>query len=119
MHGLTDRQRAILRYLYEYRQAKGYMPSIREIGQQFCYINPLRVVPCHLGYIQQKGYLEKDERVPRGIRLTPKALAELGHIERAELEYYIRQDQLADFCIHHSAYGTDWVKTCGEEWRQL
>lgn len=68
--GLTPRQGEILIYLLRCL-VSGYMPTIREIGDEFD-INSTNGVVCHLDALRAKGYLEPANGT--GITLTDKAL---------------------------------------------
>jgi len=65
--GLTPRQQAILEFVAEYVQDKGFPPSIREIGEHF-QIGSLRGVTVHLDALQKKGFIDR-QNTPRSIRV--------------------------------------------------
>lgn len=65
--GLTPRQQAILQFVAEYVQDKGFPPSIREIGEHF-QIGSLRGVTVHLDALQKKGFIDR-QNTPRSIRV--------------------------------------------------
>jgi repressor LexA len=66
--GLSDRQKKILVVLENFQENAGYPPSIREIGEQ-AGISSTSVVNYYLDQLQEMGYIERDSRVSRGIRL--------------------------------------------------
>ncbi len=66
--GLTDKQKRILQFVFEYVQDNGYPPSIREIGTAFS-IGSLRGVTVHLDALERKGYIERSN-TPRSIRIV-------------------------------------------------
>ncbi|MCL4560937.1 MAG: transcriptional repressor LexA [Chloroflexi bacterium] len=66
--GLSDRQKKILEVLENFQVNAGYPPSIREIGEQ-AGISSTSVVNYYLDQLQDMGYIERDSRVSRGIRL--------------------------------------------------
>jgi repressor LexA len=68
---LTERQQNILRFLQEFTEETGYPPSIREIGKAVG-ISSTSVVNYNLNRLVDEGYLDRDENVSRGIRLTEK-----------------------------------------------
>lgn len=68
---LTERQQGILRFLQEFTDENGYPPSIREIGKAVG-ISSTSVVNYNLNRLVDEGYLDRDENVSRGIRLTEK-----------------------------------------------
>lgn len=66
--GLTERQKKILEVLEDFQEDTGYPPSIREICDQ-ADISSTSVVNYYLEQLQDMGYIERDSRVSRGIRL--------------------------------------------------
>jgi len=73
--GLTDRQIKILEVLERFHNQNGYPPSIREICDK-ANISSTSVVNYYLNQLEESGYIERDGRVSRGIRLV-KPLSEL------------------------------------------
>lgn len=65
---LTDRQKRILEVLEKFQDRNGYPPSIREICDN-AKISSTSVVNYYLDQLQELGYIERDGRVSRGIRL--------------------------------------------------
>jgi repressor LexA len=55
----------------DYQGQYGRPPSIREIGEKVK-ISSTSVVNYYLDQLEKKGYLERDDRVSRGLRLTEK-----------------------------------------------
>lgn len=74
---LSARQQKILSFVEGYGDEHGYPPSIREIGEAAA-ISSTSVVTYNLRVLQEKGYLERDSAVSRGMRLTRRAMAFLG-----------------------------------------
>jgi repressor LexA len=74
--GLSERHHKILDLLQKYAE-KGYPPSIREIGEQTG-ITSTSVVNYYLEQLEKWGYIERDRRISRGLRVVPEKLAELG-----------------------------------------
>lgn len=74
--GLSERHMKILALLEEYAE-KGYPPSIREIGERTG-ISSTSVVNYYLDQLEKWGYIERDRRVSRGLRVVPEMLANLG-----------------------------------------
>ena len=66
--GLGDRHKKILEVLEHYQDNVGYPPSIREIGRE-ADISSTSVVNYYLDQLEEKGYIERDRRVSRGMRL--------------------------------------------------
>jgi repressor LexA len=76
--GLTDRQRRILEVLDVYYKQTGYPPSIREICKR-AGISSTSVANYYLTQLEEMGYIERDGRVSRGIRLI-KTLDEIAGV---------------------------------------
>jgi len=74
--GLSERHLKILTLLEKYAN-KGYPPSIREIGEQTG-ITSTSVVNYYLEQLEKWGYIERDRRISRGLRVVPEMLANLG-----------------------------------------
>ncbi|MDQ7027356.1 MAG: transcriptional repressor LexA [Anaerolineae bacterium] len=66
---LSDRQRNILTFMHEYMTEYGYPPTIRDIGLA-TKINSTSVVNYNLNKLVAAGYLERTEKVSRGLRLV-------------------------------------------------
>jgi len=73
--GLSERQKKILEVLEEFQEETGYPPSIREICDQ-ANISSTSVVNYYLDQLKEMGFIERDSRVSRGIRLL-KPLSEV------------------------------------------
>ena len=69
---LTDRQKKILEVLERFQNNTHYPPTIREICEQ-ANISSTSVVNYYLDQLQEMGYIERDGRVSRGIRLLKAA----------------------------------------------
>jgi repressor LexA len=76
---LTAKQAAIFEFIKERIQARGYGPTVREIGEHFKISSP-NGVACHLKALEKKGLLKRvrkrDRAVARAIELAPEVLAE-------------------------------------------
>ena len=72
---LTERQKKILEVLEHFQLHAGYPPSIREICEE-AGISSTSVVNYYLDQLAEMGYIQRDERVSRGIRLV-KPLSEV------------------------------------------
>jgi repressor LexA len=66
---LSKRQKNILSYMDNYVLEHGYPPTIREIGMATD-INSTSVVNYNLNKLVDAGYLERSDRVSRGMRLV-------------------------------------------------
>lgn len=84
---LSDRQRRMLDFIVEFAEESGYPPSIREIGRAVG-ISSTSVVNYNLNRLVDEGYLDRDQNVSRGIRLTDKlvrATSQLADVVRVPL----------------------------------
>lgn len=70
---LTERQKKILEVLARFQKQNGYPPSIREICDK-ADISSTSVVNYYLDQLEEMGYIERDGRVSRGIRLLSPAV---------------------------------------------
>jgi repressor LexA len=66
--GLSERHKKILEVLEHYQDNVGYPPSIREIGRE-ANISSTSVVNYYLDQLEEMGYIERDRKVSRGMRL--------------------------------------------------
>jgi len=69
--GLSERHVSVLEFLVKYQDENGRPPSIREIGDA-AKISSTSVVNYYLEQLEKMGYIERDGRVSRGLRLTEK-----------------------------------------------
>lgn len=65
---LSTRQQNILKFMFRYMESNGYPPTIREIGEA-CNINSTSVVNYNLNKLVDAGYLERSDKVSRGLRI--------------------------------------------------
>lgn len=70
---LSPRRRQILEFVHAYLQDQGRPPTVRDI-QQGIGVASTAVVKYHLDRLEQEGYIERERRASRGLRLTSKAL---------------------------------------------
>ena len=82
--GLSERQKRILEVLERFQMQNGYPPSIREICDK-TNITSTSVVNYYLNQLEETGYIERDGRVSRGIRLV-KPLSEITGAASAALK---------------------------------
>jgi len=69
--GITEKHIKVLEFVNAYQNENGRPPSIREIGEKVK-ISSTSVVNYYLLQLEKMGYLERDSRVSRGMRLTDK-----------------------------------------------
>jgi repressor LexA len=77
MHGLTDRQLEVLRFIARQIEERGYPPTIREIGEALD-IRSTNGVNDHLKALERKGYLSRDPVKSRALIPSPAAREVLG-----------------------------------------
>jgi repressor LexA len=68
--GLTPRQRRVLEVIREAVAARGYPPSVREIGEAVGLTSSSSVAH-QLKVLQTKGYLRRDPNRPRAVEVLP------------------------------------------------
>ncbi len=68
MKALNKRQAQILQFIQEEVQAKGYPPSVREIGEAVGLMSS-STVHGHLRKLEDHGYIRRDPTKPRAIEL--------------------------------------------------
>ncbi|MFD1018282.1 transcriptional repressor LexA [Thalassobacillus hwangdonensis] len=84
MSKLSKRQQEILEYIKEEVLAKGYPPSVREIGQAVGLASS-STVHGHLSRLEKKGFIRRDPTKPRAIEVL--SLEEDQSIPRPEPTY--------------------------------
>lgn len=70
---LSPRRRQILEFVHMYLQEQGRPPTVRDI-QHGIGVASTAVVKYHLDRLEHEGYIERERRASRGLRLTAKAL---------------------------------------------
>ncbi|MFQ5400181.1 MAG: transcriptional repressor LexA [Anaerolineae bacterium] len=79
---LSERQRRILDYIWEYLNNNSRPPTIREIGGAVN-ISSTSVVNYNLTKLAERGLIERDAEVSRGLRLTERAMSLFGAVSHA------------------------------------
>jgi repressor LexA len=74
--GLSEKHKKVLNVLEKFNDEYGYPPSIREICNQ-ANISSTSVANYYLDRLEKLGYIERDRRVSRGLRLV-KSLSDIG-----------------------------------------
>ncbi len=69
----NKRQRKILAFIGKKLDVQGYPPTIREIGNAVG-ITSTSVVNYHLNKLKDAGFIERDDRVSRGLKLSDLAI---------------------------------------------
>ncbi|MGD8455275.1 MAG: transcriptional repressor LexA [Anaerolineales bacterium] len=83
--GLSDRHKKILEVLEHYQDNVGYPPSIREIGRE-ANISSTSVVNYYLDQLEEMGYIERDRKVSRGMRLIRTVTGQLKEVVQSVME---------------------------------
>ncbi|MBI5053942.1 MAG: winged helix DNA-binding protein, partial [Chloroflexi bacterium] len=66
---LSDRQRDMIDFIRKFQNVSGYPPTIREIGEAVN-ITSTSVVNYNLNKLEKEGYITRDLKVSRGLRLV-------------------------------------------------
>ncbi|HSM13704.1 MAG TPA: transcriptional repressor LexA [Thermoanaerobaculia bacterium] len=69
---LTERQKAILEFIQDFRRERGVAPTHREICEHFGF-SSYGTAYKHLKLLAEKGYLRRDRHQRRGLELLPSA----------------------------------------------
>jgi len=69
---LSTRQRQILKYIKDMVRAKGYPPSVREIGEAVG-LSSSSTVHSHLAKLEELGFIRRDPTKPRAIDVLDEA----------------------------------------------
>ena len=69
MKKLSERQRAILEFIEEFIEDRGYPPSVRDI-QHGCDISSTSVVAYNLDILKRHGHIRRDAEISRGLELV-------------------------------------------------
>ncbi len=75
--GLSDRHRKIMEFLTTFVEKNSYSPSIRQIGESIG-VKSTSLVDYYLNYLEQEGYIARDGRVSRSIRVFKPVYSESG-----------------------------------------
>lgn len=67
---ITPRQRQILQYILQHIEAKGYPPTVREIGEAVS-LSSSSTVHAHLKALEDAGLIKRDAVLTRAIKLLP------------------------------------------------
>ncbi|NLE37445.1 MAG: transcriptional repressor LexA [Pirellulaceae bacterium] len=97
---LTERQRDVYDFIREKIRARGYGPTVREIGDRFDIRSPNGVV-CHLKALEKKGLISREANRSRAIQLAgdplgARGLPLAGRIAAGVLHEAIEQDEQLD-----------------------
>lgn len=74
---ITSRQRQILQCILQHIEARGYPPTVREIGEAVN-LSSTSTVHAHLRTLEHAGLIKRDAVLTRAIRLLPGTLRRAG-----------------------------------------
>ncbi len=80
---LTPRQRSVLECIRQSLEARGYPPTMREIGERVGLTSPSSVKH-QLESLERKGFLRRDPNRPRAMEIVQAHDAQLVPLERGE-----------------------------------
>jgi repressor LexA len=104
---MSDVQSQILAFIEEYSRREGCPPTNREIGHKVN-IKSTGHVDYHLTVLERKGYIQRERRKSRGIRMAnqePAGLRMYGAIAAGQpLDIYTDQQDPLDLGIHTREY---------------
>ncbi len=96
MDEMSSKQRAIYEFIQRYTQEHGRPPTNREIGKAVG-IESTGHVDYHLSVLEKKGYIIREDRKSRAIRITQQGLPMKGHIAAGQpLEIYDAPERYID-----------------------
>ena len=75
MNEISNRQKLILDFIKKSVKAKGYPPSVREIGEAVGLLSS-STVHGHLARLEKKGYIRRDPTKPRAIEILTDDLVD-------------------------------------------
>jgi repressor LexA len=75
--GLSERHRRIMEFLTAFQEQNGYSPSIRQIGDHIS-VKSTSLVDYYLNQLEQMGYITREGRVSRSIRVVKPLYTGVG-----------------------------------------
>ncbi|WP_283590206.1 transcriptional repressor LexA [Ligilactobacillus saerimneri] len=84
------RQLAVLQYIYDCVEERGYPPTVREIGK-VVNLSSTSTVHGHLSKLEKKGLIKRDPTKPRAIEVTAQGRGKLGVTTTATPDNFIPQ----------------------------
>ncbi len=98
---LTPRQSEVYSFIRQCIRARGYGPTVREIGARFAINSPNGVV-CHLKALERKGLIRREANMSRAIQLATepaydRSLPLAGLIAAGVLHEAVEQRERVDF----------------------
>src|SRR5436189_2701291 len=98
---LTSRQKSVYEFIRTKIRARGYGPTVREIGLEFELASPNGVM-CHLKALEKKGLIKREPNMSRAIMLATESVEQgglplVGEIAAGALHEAIEQAERIDF----------------------
>lgn len=98
---LTKRQKAVYDFIREKIYARGYGPTVREIGDNFGIRSPNGVM-CHLKALEKKGLITREPNMSRAIQLaqepaSDRGLPLAGRVAAGVMHEAVEQNERVDF----------------------
>ncbi len=98
---LTARQGEVYRFIRDRIRARGYGPTVREIGTRFKIRSPNGVM-CHLKALEKKGLIRREANMSRAIQLATetaygRSLPLAGRIAAGVLHEAVEQEERIEF----------------------
>lgn len=91
--GLSERHKKILAFLTKFQENNGYSPSIREIGDSI-EVKSTSLVDYYLNQLVEMGYISRDDRVSRSIRVLKPLQVAANKVAGAVRQAGARLDEL-------------------------
>ena len=99
---LTKKQKSVFQFIRDQIEARGYGPTVREIGDQFGIGSPNGVM-CHLRALEKKGLITREPNMSRAIQISDEyiesttGLPLCGQVAAGVMHEAIEQDERIDF----------------------
>jgi len=91
--GLSERHKKILAFLSQFQQNNGYSPSIREIGDNIS-VKSTSLVDYYLNQLEEMGYILRDNRISRSIRVLKPVQTAAGGLVGAVRQVSQRLEEM-------------------------
>lgn len=99
METLNEREKSILKFVYEQIEQNGYSPSIREIGKAVG-LTSTATIHSYLQKLREKGYIQKEDKKGRTLNLTEREKEKKKELMLKEIYKNAPKDfkKLSDTC---------------------
>jgi repressor LexA len=96
--GLSERHKKIMAFLSQFQDDNGYSPSIREIGDSIS-VKSTSLVDYYLNQLEEMGYISRDNRVSRSIRVLKSVDSPAVKVSNAVKQVKARLEELISIPI--------------------